>query len=302
MEYFLGIDGGGTNTNAAVCDDTGEIILTASGKTINFYSVGMEEARFNLRCLIERVRKACPDGKTFDGVFIGCSALDGDADEETLNALCGGIVCSKAIGMSSDVYVALRASNSNCVAICGTGSMVIGERNDGSIAVKGGWGHTVGDEGSAYSIAVNALKRCCIMHDRGEKTPLLRSAEDFFGVSDFRDAIDKIYGTYSSKDAVARFAKNVAELAENGCEVSRKIISDEARAFGETVITLLKEINGSPMLMLYGGVFQHNEYFTEEFMKKVREAYPLQNSMLLDIPPEVGAARIARSLYYHGKA
>ncbi len=302
MEYFLGIDGGGTNTNAAVCDTTGEIILTASGKTINFYSVGMEEARFNLRCMIERVRKACPDGKTFDGVFIGCSALDGDADEETINALCGGIVNSKVIGMSSDVYVALRASNSNCVAICGTGSMVIGERNDGSIAVKGGWGHMVGDEGSAYSIALNALKRCCIMHDNGEKMSLLESAEKFFNVSDFRDAIDKIYGTYSSKDAIARFAKEVAELADNGCEISKKIISDEAHAFAETVITLLKEIKGSPMLMLYGGVFQHNAYFTEEFMKKVRETYPFQEYRLLDIPPEVGATRIARSLYYHGKA
>lgn len=302
MEYFLGIDGGGTKTNAAVCDRTGEIILTASGKTINFYSVGMEEARFNLMCLIERVRKACPDGKTFDAVFIGCSALDGDADEETINALCGGIVNSKVIGMSSDVYVALRASNSNCVAICGTGSMVIGEKNDESIVVKGGWGHTVGDEGSAYSIALNALKRCCIMHDKGEKTPLLRSAEEFFGVSDFRDAIDKIYGSYSSKDAIARFAEKVAELADSGCEVSRKIISDEAHAFAKTVITLLKEIGSSPMLMLYGGVFQHNGYFTEEFMKTIREAYPLQKSMLLDIPPEVGATRIARSLYYHGKA
>ena len=302
MKYFLGIDGGGTRTTAAVSDETGKIIRTVSGKTINYYSVGMDTARSNLAQVIEEAVCGFGSDFSFAAAFIGCSALDGDADEQTLNALCGGVINSEIISMSSDVYAALKASDSNCVAICGTGSMVIGEKSDGSIAVKGGWGHTVGDEGSALAIALNALRLCCIMHDNGEKTPLLEKAESFFGVSDFREAIDKIYGEYSAKDMLAKFATDVAALAANGCMTSRKIIADEAHAFAKTVITLLKEIGGSPMLMLYGGVFQHNEYFTEEFMNKVREAYPFQESMLLDIPPEVGATRIARSLYYNGKA
>lgn len=302
MKYFLGIDGGGTRTTAAVSDETGKIILTVSGKSINFYSVGMDAARSNLTQVIDYASQAFGSEIPFAAAFIGCSALDGDADAETVTALCGGIINSEIIGMSSDVYAALKASDSNCVAICGTGSMAIGEKSDGSIAVKGGWGHIVGDEGSAYSIALNALKICCIMHDNCQKTPLLKKAEAFFGVPDFREAIDKIYGDSSSKDVIADFAKDVAELAASGCETSKKIIDDEARAFAKTVIALLKEIGGTPKLMLYGGVFQHNTYFTEIFTAKVKEAYPDQESKLLDIPPEVGATRIARSLYYHGKA
>ncbi len=296
MKFFLGIDGGGTRTTAAVSDETGKILFTVSGKSINFYSVGMETARKNLAEVIKKATLSFPPEFMFEAAFIGCSALDGDADEETVNALCGGIVNSRKTGMSSDVYAALRASESNCVAICGTGSMVIGEKADGSIAVKGGWGHVIGDEGSAYSIAVTALKLCCVMHDRNECTPLLESAEDFFGVTDFRNAIDKIYGSGSSKDYIAEFAQNVSALADNGCDISRKIIADEAAAFAETVVSLLKEIDGTPMLMLYGGVFQHNGFFTEEFLKKVREVYPNQQAKLLGIPPEEGALKVARSL------
>lgn len=293
--YYLGIDGGGSRTSAAVADETGNILFTASGDTINFYSVGMEKARENLIGLMRRVRNGLQGRKLF-AAYIGCSALDSEADKETIEALCGGIIEADYIGMSSDVHVALLASNSNCVAICGTGSMAIGERNDGSIAVTGGWGHIIGDEGSAYSIAIKALRACCAMRDKNERTPLLESAESFFGVDDFRKAIDKIYDQSVTKDYPARFAKNVALLAENGCEISKRILSEEAAEFAKTVITLLREIEGSPMLFLYGGVFQHNEFFREEFMKKIKDVYPYQKSRILDVTPEEGAIKAARLL------
>ena len=64
----------------------------------------------------------------FEAAFIGCSALDNEADEATLNALCGGIIKAEKVAMNSDVYVALKSANGNCVAVCGTGSMAVGEK------------------------------------------------------------------------------------------------------------------------------------------------------------------------------
>ena len=55
MKYYLGIDGGGTRTTAAVSDESGKLILKKAGKTINFYSVGMETARNNLDSLIKEI-------------------------------------------------------------------------------------------------------------------------------------------------------------------------------------------------------------------------------------------------------
>ena len=53
MKYYLGIDGGGTKTTAAVSDENSNIITKATGKTINFYSVGMEASRRNLKEAID---------------------------------------------------------------------------------------------------------------------------------------------------------------------------------------------------------------------------------------------------------
>ena len=53
--YYLGIDGGGTKTVAVVTDEKGRIITTVSGDTINFYSVGYENARKNLSELMNKI-------------------------------------------------------------------------------------------------------------------------------------------------------------------------------------------------------------------------------------------------------
>lgn len=291
MKYYLGIDGGGTRTTAAVSDENGNVITKAKGKTINFYAVGMEASRKNLKEII-----AALGIERFEAAFIGCSALDDEADEATLNALCGGIINAEKIAMNSDVYVALKSANGNCVAVCGTGSMAVGEKADGSIAVKGGWGHIIGDEGSAYSIAVNALKNCCMLCDKNNRTPLLESAESYFGVTDFRKAIDVIYSAETAKDFIAGFAAKVGALANEGCDVSKAIIISEAKAYAQTVIALIAELEECALVSLYGGVFQHNPLFRTEFEKEIRAAYPEIKTEILDVPPEEGALKSAREL------
>ena len=114
-----------------------------------------------------------------------------------INTMTSRIINAEKIGMNSDVFVALKASSGNCVAICGTGSMAIGEAKDGSIVVKGGWGHILGDEGSGYSIAVSALKKSCICYDKGIKTPLIDGAIKYFGVKNFREIIQIINITFT---------------------------------------------------------------------------------------------------------
>ncbi|MBQ8210254.1 MAG: hypothetical protein IJZ35_06715 [Clostridia bacterium] len=295
MKYYLGIDGGGTTTVAAVSDENGNILLKQAGKSINFYSVGMDAARFNLENVLVEI-DAVSGIKEFESAFIGCSALDGEADEELVGKLCGGIVKAKKIRMNSDVYIALKSvgeAECPCVAVCGTGSMAVAEDKQGNIRISGGWGHIVGDEGSAYSIAVNALKCCCRMCDRGEETPLLSSANRFFGVENFRDATDIIYSSQTTKDILAGFAKNVGELAEDGDADALEIIRTEAKAFSRTVLDLL---DGCDVLGLYGGVFRHNELFTSVFSAEIKEKYPTVCIKLLDTPAEEGALILARKL------
>ncbi len=294
MAFYLGIDGGGTKTTVAVAGDNG-LVLKKAGKSINFYSIGMECARENLRDVVNEIEAELKTD-SFDAVVIGCSALDGEADDVLINELCDGVIKAKKIKMTSDVHIALESVGDAacpCVAVCGTGSMAVGKNEAGEVLVAGGWGHIVGDEGSAYAIATEALKLCCEQYDNDESTRLLQKATEIFGVDDFRKAIDVIYSPETTKDVIASFASVVGCMND---EVSAGIITSQAEKFAHTVSSLLRKIRSCDVLGLYGGVFIHNELFEKAFCQKIKENYPGIKIILLNTPPEEGALKLARKL------
>ncbi len=297
MEYYLGIDGGGTRTTAVVSDEKGNVLFRAIGKSINFYSIGMEKARENLKNVINDIYNYLGE-ICFRAAFIGCSALDNEASEETISSLCNGIIKSEKIGMSSDVFVALASSGEDkcrTVAICGTGSIVTGVDENGNIKTKGGWGHIFGDEGSAYSIAVNAIRAAAMLYDEGKITPLVKCTEEYFGVDDLRQAIDIIYSPETTKDVLAGLSVKVAEIT-NEDFVAKTVILNEAHFFAKTVLALLNEMKNCTLLSIYGGVFQNNKLFRETFIEDIKEFHSDLKIEILTLPPEEGALKIARGM------
>ena len=297
MNYYLGIDGGGTRTTAAVADESGAVVCRMVGKTINFYSVGMNAARNNLKELLADIYEKMGE-ITFKSTFIGCSALDDRATDDLVSSLCSDAIKSESITMDSDTYVALFSGESvlpRGVVICGTGSMVTAIDENGGIHTKGGWGHVIGDGGSAYSIAVNGLAEAVQLYDENKAdAPLVKSAQDFFEVENLRLIIDKVYSQTTTKDVLAGFARCVADEALKGDEPSVNIIKTECDKLLRTVYSLLDEIGGCKILYLYGGVFQNNPTFKELFVEALNKKYPMVRAELLSIPPEEGALRIAR--------
>ncbi len=298
MKYYLGIDGGGTKTTALLTDENGVSLVKTQGKTINFYAVGMEKARENLRSVINEITSKAKI-KNFDGVFIGCSALDGKADENTVKSLCDGVIDSENIEMNSDTYIALKSMGKvKCpvVVICGTGSMVIGENESGEVLLSGGWGHILGDEGSGYSIAIDALRKCAILEDSGEETDILKCACQYFNVKKFRDVIPLVYSPEMTKDKIAGFGAVVGELAEKDDKFSVAIIESESKKLYKTVETLIKKLKNTEKIGLYGGVFEKNQLFKEFFTTEIRKNYPHISAELLTVMPEESAAELARKL------
>ena len=297
MDYYLGIDGGGTKTTAAVSDDNGRIIYKSVGKTVNFYSVGMEKARENLADIMNDIYENIGD-VIFKSVFVGCSALDNEADTGLTDTLCSGIIKSEKIKMNSDVYVALFSGDCTvprCVVICGTGSMAAGIDADNKITVKGGWGHMIGDGGSAYSIAVNALAEAVNLYDENRKDePLVKIAKDFFKTDDLRKIIDAVYSEETTKDKLADFAKLVSYECEKGEKFSSEILSDECNKLLRTVYSLSEEMKECEILYLYGGVFQNNPIFKSIFTERFNRKYPDIKVEMLTVAPEEGALKIAR--------
>lgn len=295
MNYFLGIDGGGTKTKAAVCDDGGKIICRVTGETINFYSVGMSVCRENLKAIMSEIEQIC-GASFFKAAVIGCSALDGEADEKTTQALCGDIINSQKIYMNSDAFIPLMSAECDAVAICGTGSMAVALDENKNTITAGGWGHILGDEGSAYAIAVSALKLCCEYTDKSASHPLLECAKNFFGVNNLRKVIDYIYAPATTKADIAKFSAQIDALAQQGCEAAVEIIKYEAQKYSKTVVALLNRTNACGTLALYGGVFENSEIFRTELSQQVNKVFPSVNIQLLKTSPEEIALDLAREM------
>ncbi len=280
MKYYLGIDGGGSKTTAVVFDKNGLFIKKAIGESINYYSVGLEAARKNMKNIIASLGLNC-----YESVFIGMSALNERADCETTDRFANGIISGKKITMDSDLFVALEAmaTEGECaVIISGTGSMAITRNADGSISHAGGWGYILGDEGSGYVIGLEGIKAAIRCAEGGKKTELFSACLEHFGIKDIYELIDLYYDKGVERKTTAAFAKSVFELSSTD-QVAAEIIEAQATDLAETAKALIK--NPECKTGLWGGVFQHSKNFRQKFIDKSG----FTQISLLPLTPEQGA-------------
>ena len=288
--YFLGIDGGGTKTVALCTDADGTVLAKVSGDSINFYSEGMERARENMRDVVRQIEKIVGPCE-YEGIFIGSSALSGKADDETLKVFSQGIFNAKNIVMDSDLAAALLTmyDSPECVAvISGTGSMAVLKTAYDEIKTAGGWGYILGDEGSAYAIAIDGI-RAGIRGFEGsaEKTALTDELVSFFNASDIYDLIGLFYDPPMERKKIADFARCVCSVAEYD-SVAKYIVNSQAQSLSKTVLSLLHDQPKDIKIGLWGGVAINSQIFRSALTQSLSEQ-GYENICVLPFSPEVGA-------------
>lgn len=285
---FLGIDGGGSKTTAVVFDANGIFVNGAIGESINYYTLGLEAARENMRAIISAL--GCEG--TFEGAVIGMSALSCRATAQECRAFAREIIDADRIIMDSDLFAALKAlgEKGECaVVVAGTGSMVLVQYADGTTATAGGWGHILGDEGSGYAIGLDGIKAAIRGYEGSEcKTALTDEVIRFFGIDAVADLIDLFYSKGVSRKQTAAFAVSVRTLAEDGDSAAQHIILNHARELFKTAICRISSLDRSAPIGLWGGIFQNCTMLRDEFSSLLRGA-GYSNVKLLDFTPEVGA-------------
>ena len=295
MKYYIGIDGGGTKTNAVLLDDTGKIYAAATGRGINYNAIGMEAARMNLKAVTDSLLQDFSG--TISAAAVGCAALSDKADEQTTNALCGGVIPCENILLDSDVFIALSAApdpEPKAIAICGTGSMAAGILTDGRRVTAGGWGHILGDEGSGYALSLEAI-RTAIRASEGilPNTELINAVCDYFHIDQLTDLIGLFYGSAIPRDTVAAFAPRLFACAEAGDAAAITVIQTQGKAFADTCASLLARMPDGTPLYLWGGIFEHHELFRKTFSAYLQNIHPDVKISLLPLSPEIGAVHAA---------
>ena len=298
--YILGMDGGGTRTTAIVTGLDGSPVCCMTSRSTNYNSVGMATARE----ILSRIMKAISDDygiDSFSAVCIGTSALFRQAEVEEQRALTEALFRSKHIVLLSDVCIALESmlEDGPCaLAISGTGSICAVRDEDGQLRHTGGWGYILGDEGSAYHIAICGIKAAIAAYDGvGPETTLQKTVAVHFGVNDMLELVDRVYDPPIACEQVSLFAKDVAACAEAGDSVAREILFNSAVYLANSMLVLLRPFTGQEVpLGISGGVLENNTLFRKAFEEEVKKQFHTARITRLAYPPHVGALFYCRKI------
>ncbi|HZW32302.1 MAG TPA: BadF/BadG/BcrA/BcrD ATPase family protein [Isosphaeraceae bacterium] len=159
---LLGVDGGGTSTEAWLAEPGLRILGRGSGGPSNAKAVGLEAARRALDTAIGAAFDAAGlVPAPVDVACLGLAGFDRPEDRQVLAGWADEARWADRLVLVNDGALIVAAGTPEgwgVGVIAGTGSIAVGRTPEGRTARAGGWGHLIGDEGSAYALVLDALR------------------------------------------------------------------------------------------------------------------------------------------------
>jgi len=280
LDLVLGIDGGGTGTRTLLATAmTGEVIARGEAGPSNIQSVGVDNALQALDDSIDQAfRNANLPRSKVGAICLGLAGIDRQEGLDIINGWANRSAVSDRVTVANDATLLLAAGTPDgwgLAVIAGTGSIAFVRTPTGDVGRCGGWGYTLGDEGSAYVIALRALRAACRAHDRvGPPTVLVERFVKRMGVNDPPSWIPAIYRGVWDRAAIAGMAPVVLEAAAEGDTIAAEIVRDEAEELARTacaaVANIALEKDNLPVA-LAGGLFLNSDRFREHFLTSLRQ-------------------------------
>jgi len=278
MSVILGVDGGGTNTRAAIEMD-GKVVGVGHSGSIKRLRVGAEAAEANLRSALKEAF-AQAGVKRVQAASCGVASASMPGITEWITGVFNdfGVDRSEVVG---DEVIALDAAfqgGPGILQIAGTGSNTIGRAPDGSRESAGGWSSRLGDEGSGYWIGVNAVRRALHAYDREEPCQIIERVSEIWGTPTIDDFINLGDGTPGPD--YAALAPTINDLAEAGDEVALGTVKQAAADLVSFVLLVRKKLRSKHNIASEvpvawtGSVIGKMRLVREEFFAGLRAAAP----------------------------
>ena len=296
QRLFVGIDGGGTHSYAVTVNDAGRVLATAQSGSLNFHGGGLERARRSLNELVTSLQ--LPEVSQVDNFVIGCAALFTNPIDAEKEQFCSGIVPlarTKLVGDCVTAYHGASLGQAGVLVIAGTGSIILVRNEAGEFSQLGGWGHLLGDAGSAWWIALESVKAAIAATEGlGPATELPALICRFFEVKELKEIIPIVYDAAYTKDQFAALANFLAEHARQD-EGFQQVCRRGGRELAAQALAAVKraDLRLSPVpLYLSGGVLENNPLMRDSLVGAMSAERPVKLVAPQMLAP-LGAAALA---------
>jgi N-acetylglucosamine kinase-like BadF-type ATPase len=262
---LLGVDGGGTATEAWLAAPGGHILGRGTAGPSNAKAVGPEASRGAIDAAIKAAFDASGlNPAPVDLVCLGLAGFDRPDDRKLLAGWAEQARWGNRIVMVNDGDLVVAAGTPKgwgIGVIAGTGSIAVGRAPDGRTARAGGWGHLIGDEGSAYGAVLAALRLVARRWDGREprpagRDPLSDRICSLLGVTSPEEIVTTIYSPGFDRARIASLAPEVLAVCAAAPEIGDRLLVPAGAELAEIVGAVARALgwsSGPLPLALAGG-------------------------------------------------
>ncbi len=297
--YVFGMDGGGTKMTGCLLASGGELIALGHAPPANYAKLRGEIAQ-PIAQFLKTLQQQAQLPQTPVALAGICSTGVGRShDRELLAEALQRAHLAQAILVESDFMSALTgafAGGPGIIVIAGTGSVAYARTPDGGVLRAGGWGYLIGDEGSGFYLARQALNAALQEWDgRGEKTSLRQAFEKHFGVSSIELMISQIYAPDFDRGHMAALAPLVFEQADHGDRVAQRVIAETGFELGRLARAAVQKFREKEIidLALLGNLFRRRGALMPSFWHALREEKERLRLVEPQFEAAIGAALLA---------
>ncbi|GHO51006.1 N-acetylglucosamine kinase [Ktedonospora formicarum] len=275
---YLGVDCGGSKTQAVIVDDEGRELGRGLAGSANYTQVGLEQAIQNIQQAVEETARMADCSLPVRKAWFGIAGIARQADIDMFLTPLRGI--AEIIHITNDAELGLCAlpERVGVAIIAGTGAITLGRNSLGYKARADGWGYLLGNEGSGYYIGQKALTAALQYADgRGQSTMLLDLILQQWGLTRPEEVIAKVYAP-AGRATVARLSTCVFQAARQGDEIAGAIVEQGAYELARTCKAVSRRLSfprESLFLALVGGLFVHEADYRERVLTHIRDTYTL---------------------------
>ena len=259
--YFLGLDGGGTKTNAILSDISGNKLRIVEGGPGNVSTVGRDAIRELILNLIENLLEGEPLSQIQNATL--CFAGIGREHEQNLMSDLIASIGLTDYDLKTDaeiLHFAAFDEKDGIVLEAGTGAVCI-IRSGGILNQFGGWGYLLGDGGGGYSIGRSALRNVLSEFERTDSlSDFSAQIMNHFKVMNPEEIITKVYSAENSQMLISSCAELVSSLALSGDKEAIAIIDEAASSLYNLMVNAIEsnKINPPINIALAGSVLGLN--------------------------------------------
>ncbi|AFZ24399.1 putative N-acetylglucosamine kinase [Cylindrospermum stagnale PCC 7417] len=304
MNYVLGIDGGGSKTVCVLMNEARQVLGRGEAGPSNYQSIGIAATLQSIKDAIDEAIKTT-NNVNISAICLGLAGVGRTEDIEIIKKLVQELPINwelqpENIVICNDALIALMGGIGHDVGIvvaAGTGSIVFGRNHQKKTKRVGGWGYILGDEGSAYKIAVAGMQAALKSYDGREiSTTLVEDFKQHLSLASIEDLIELIYRREWGVKEIAALAPVVDFAAASGDEIANQIIDDSVKELVKATATVIEAIFNSESVLevvTTGSVWLGRCKIQERFAASIIKNFSFVRVIYPRYEPAIGAGLLA---------